>query len=276
MKTFFRENKRYLQYAGALHLALLIIVCLNWQWLPEETGVNLDAPIINAVMMEQTSPASKPVPVKQVQVQPTPEAPKPVEQPKPAPKIEAEKPIVKTEDDPNAIALTKPKVKPKPKKTDQDLLRQLDQEQKELQHQKQQQQQTQLEQQLQQQLAKEESISTNAAKASPAKASAPAANNALSSAEIDKYKAQILAAISQEWIVPPNAADKFCKFLIRLAPGGVVLEVKLLQSSGNEALDRSARAAVFKASPLPVPTENALFDAFRELNLTVHPKDSAT
>jgi colicin import membrane protein len=49
------------------------------------------------------------------------------------------------------------------------------------------------------------------------------------------------------------------------------LDVKISRSSGNDALDRSAMAAVFKASPLPVPTDPTLLASFRELNLILRP-----
>lgn len=90
---------------------------------------------------------------------------------------------------------------------------------------------------------------------------------------VDRYKAQILRAIGQYWVVPGGANKQLsCLYLIQLAPGGVVLNVKLLHSSGNAALDRSARVAIYKASPLPVPKDPALFDNFRQLRLTVSPK----
>lgn len=90
---------------------------------------------------------------------------------------------------------------------------------------------------------------------------------------IDRYKAGILRAIGQQWVVPGGASkDLSSVYLIQLAPGGVVIAVKLLRSSGNTALDRSAKVAILKASPLPVPKDPALFDNFRELRLTVSPK----
>ncbi|WP_423062986.1 cell envelope integrity protein TolA [Candidiatus Paracoxiella cheracis] len=90
---------------------------------------------------------------------------------------------------------------------------------------------------------------------------------------LDQYKAQIIQAIQQQWIVPASASKTLsCVLLIRLAPGGVVLSVQIADGSGNAALDRSARVAVFKASPLPVPKDPAVFERFRELRLTVRPE----
>jgi len=91
--------------------------------------------------------------------------------------------------------------------------------------------------------------------------------------EIDKYKALIIAAISEHWIVPQDVANNiYCQLLVHVAPGGDVLSIDLVKSSGNDVLDRSARTAVLKASPLPVPQDLTLFNNFRLLKLTVRPE----
>ncbi len=91
----------------------------------------------------------------------------------------------------------------------------------------------------------------------------------------DKYKAAIIQAISEQWLVPQNLPKNIlCVLDIRVAPGGVVLDVTVKKSSGNPVLDNSAMAAVKKASPLPVPTDPSLFDAFRTITLTVKPDGS--
>lgn len=91
---------------------------------------------------------------------------------------------------------------------------------------------------------------------------------------VDKYKALILHAISQEWVVPSHVNKRlFCELLIRLAPGGVVLDVQVTRSSGDILLDRSAQAAVFKASPLPVPDDIISFEPFHEFVLKVKPEN---
>ena len=94
---------------------------------------------------------------------------------------------------------------------------------------------------------------------------------------IDQYKGQILQAIQQQWILPDSAnKEQTCVFLIHLGPGGVVISVNLVRSSGDAVLDRSAKVAVFKASPLPVPQDPVVFDQFRELRLTVRPENIAS
>ena len=91
---------------------------------------------------------------------------------------------------------------------------------------------------------------------------------------VDKYKALILQVISQNWIIP-NSIDKHvtAELLIQVAPGGLVLDVQLIKSSGDAALDRSARAAVFKASPLPVPINAKAFESFKQFVLKVKPEN---
>lgn len=95
-----------------------------------------------------------------------------------------------------------------------------------------------------------------------------------SQGEINKYKALILQAISQQWIIPTQANKKlYCELLIRVAPGGMVLDVQITKTSGDPSLDSSARSAVLKASPLPVPADSTAFEAFRQFELKVKPEN---
>ena len=88
---------------------------------------------------------------------------------------------------------------------------------------------------------------------------------------LNKYTGRIIAQISQNWLVPPGVARTLqCTLAIHLAPGGVVLSVNLAKSSGNSVLDSSAIAAVYKASPLPVP-KGGDFSMFRQIQLIVQP-----
>lgn len=105
-------------------------------------------------------------------------------------------------------------------------------------------------------------------------AAADAARRAQMAGVVDKYKAMIINAISRQWIIPENADRTMSsQFRIRLAPTGDVLEVNLTRSSGDSILDRSAQTAIFKASPLPVPTDADSFNLFREITLTVRPEN---
>lgn len=106
-------------------------------------------------------------------------------------------------------------------------------------------------------------------------AAAEAAKAARIAGEVDRYKALIINAIGRQWILPDNADARLSsQFRIRLAPNGAVLEVSLIRSSGDPILDRSAQAAIYKASPLPVPKDSATFDLFRDISLTVRPMNA--
>lgn len=95
--------------------------------------------------------------------------------------------------------------------------------------------------------------------------------------EVNKYKALILQSISEHWVVPTQANRKLtCELMIRVAPGGTVLDVQVTKSSGDVSLDRSAKAAVLKSSPLPVPKEGSAFEPFRQFALKVKPENVLT
>ncbi|TAL64949.1 MAG: cell envelope integrity protein TolA [Legionella sp.] len=113
----------------------------------------------------------------------------------------------------------------------------------------------------------------DAAAAQQAQAARNAENQARMAGEVDKYKALILNAIGRKWILPENADSSLSsQFRIRLAPDGTILEVSLTRGSGDPILDRSAETAIYKAQPLPVPTDAETFNMFRDINLTVRPE----
>ena len=122
---------------------------------------------------------------------------------------------------------------------------------------------------------KEKALLVQKQQAAAQQAIIDAANTARVAGEVDKYKALIINAISQRWILPENADSTLSsQFRIRLAPNGSVLEVSLTRSSGDPILDRSAQSAIYKASPLPVPQDPTTFNMFRDISLTVRPVNS--
>jgi len=130
--------------------------------------------------------------------------------------------------------------------------------------------------QVAKELMQSELAATDEANKSEAK-SVKTASSAQNNGEIDKYKTLIIQAISQQWIIPDDTKkNSEAKLLVTLAPGGMVLNVKIVQSSGDPVLDRSAETAVYKASPLPVPNDGELFNKFRTLNLIVRPEGILT
>ena len=61
---------------------------------------------------------------------------------------------------------------------------------------------------------------------------------------------------------------------VDLVPTGDLVNVTVVESSGNPAFDRSAEQAVRKAGKFEVPKESALFESkFRRFNLLFQPED---
>ena len=88
--------------------------------------------------------------------------------------------------------------------------------------------------------------------------------------EVDRYRAVIQQSIERSWIQPPDSRHLRCTLEVRLIPGGDVVAVRVIQSSGNAGFDRSVENAVYRAAPLPVP-EGTLFESFRTLIFVFDP-----
>ena len=89
--------------------------------------------------------------------------------------------------------------------------------------------------------------------------------------ETDRYLVQIQQKINRSWVRPAGIGEGLsCRLRVRLAPGGTVIAVSVVESSGNGAFDRSATNAVLKADPLPVPG-GGLFEKFRDINFLFDP-----
>jgi len=70
--------------------------------------------------------------------------------------------------------------------------------------------------------------------------------------------------IERRWIKPPTARNGLsCIIQITVLPGGEVDNAHVISSSGDSAFDRSAEAAVLKASPLPWPSDAKVAQVLR-------------
>jgi colicin import membrane protein len=90
--------------------------------------------------------------------------------------------------------------------------------------------------------------------------------------EAARWHAQIVARITRAWIRPPSAQPGVtCIVSVSQVPGGDVTAVQVKSCSINDpALRESVEAAVYRASPLPAPSNPALFE--RNLELTFAPE----
>jgi TolA protein len=79
----------------------------------------------------------------------------------------------------------------------------------------------------------------------------------------------IQSRIRSAWERPPNTIEGLDTVVnLRLEPGGSVEpgSVRVVQSSGDAFFDDSVIAAVYAASPLPVPSGDAFEALFRDFN----------
>ncbi len=86
-----------------------------------------------------------------------------------------------------------------------------------------------------------------------------------------RYIADIQNKVERNWIRPPSAKQGLsCKVAVQQIPGGEVINVAVTQCLGDDVFRRSVETAVYKASPLPRPSDPGLFD--REIVFTFRPK----
>ncbi len=64
-------------------------------------------------------------------------------------------------------------------------------------------------------------------------------------------------------------ASRKCRCASRILPGGDVLDIAIVRSSGNPVYDMAIERAIRSAQPLPVPSNPELFRQFRNLNLNI-------
>jgi len=86
-----------------------------------------------------------------------------------------------------------------------------------------------------------------------------------------QYIADIKDKVARSWIRPASAKQGLsCDVVVNQIPGGEVISVRTTKCIGDEVFRRSVESAVYKASPLPRPSDPALFD--REIVFTFKPE----
>jgi colicin import membrane protein len=95
---------------------------------------------------------------------------------------------------------------------------------------------------------------------------------AISSGKLAEYLAMIGDRVERNWVQPASARPGVeCVVHVTQIPGGEVVNVRVGVCNGDAAVVRSIEAAVFSASPLPLPTDPSLFD--RNLRFTFKPEE---
>ncbi len=97
-------------------------------------------------------------------------------------------------------------------------------------------------------------------------------NAARGSAEMASYLALITGRINRAWIRPSSVrAGLSCVLHVTQVLGGEVTGVQIVSCNGDQAVRESIEAAVYRASPLPTPSNPDLFD--RNLTIRFHPDE---
>jgi len=97
-------------------------------------------------------------------------------------------------------------------------------------------------------------------------------SQAVSAGLLQQYVAQIQAQVQRAWIRPPSArAGLNCVVYVTQVPGGEVTSVRVGDCNGDDIVRQSIEAAVYRASPLPKPSDPALFE--RNLRLEFRPDE---
>jgi colicin import membrane protein len=109
------------------------------------------------------------------------------------------------------------------------------------------------------------------ARAAAAAAAASAEQDRQDQGIIGQFVGRIQGAITREFNTAGLPTGLSCILQIRMIPGGEVVEARIVKSSGNAVFDSRAELAVKRASPLPVPEDQRVFNKMREIRLTFAP-----
>jgi len=87
-----------------------------------------------------------------------------------------------------------------------------------------------------------------------------------------EWLALIRDKVTRAWIRPPSAhVGVNCEVHVTQVPGGVVTKVQIGSCNGDDAVRASIETAVYRASPLPTPSNADIFD--RDITFTFHPNE---
>lgn len=90
-----------------------------------------------------------------------------------------------------------------------------------------------------------------------------------------EYLALIRDQVAQSWRYSAARAEQEVVVRLSLVPTGQVIQVVIVEGSGNAALDRSVEQAVLRASPLPVPKDIQIFERnFRTFTMKFRPENA--
>ena len=246
-----------------IHLLVFGLLVFSWSTDPSLHKAPVIPPHVKATMVETSkqkkAPVSKPKPEQKPAPKPEPKPkpkPKPKPEPKPEPKKPEPKPKPKPKPEPTKKPAPKPEPKPEPKPDPKPVIPDIE------------------EPSLEEMLAEEELEMAKPTEPSPQESQEAASNADQSDVEVASFTDAISAQVGQRWRIPGNYRNRDdikTQVRIQMIPGGEVVNVSVVKSSGYPDFDESVMNAVKLASPLPVP-DGPLFDKqFRSLVIEFDP-----
>lgn len=243
-----------------IHLLVFGLLVFSWSTDPALHKAPVIPPHVKATMVETSkqkkAPVSKPKPEQKPAPKPEPKPkpkPKPKPEPKPEPKLE---PKPKPKPKPEPAKKPAPKPKPEPKPDPKPVIPEIE------------------EPSLEEMLAEEELEMAKPAEPAQQETQDAASNADQSDVEVASFTDAISAQVGQRWRIPGNYRNRDdikTQVRIQMIPGGEVINVSVVKSSGYPDFDESVMNAVKLASPLPVP-DGPLFDKqFRSLVIEFDP-----
>lgn len=236
----------------------LIVFGVSWQSKP--------TPPIEAELWDKLPPVAAKPPPEPPKPEPRPEPPKP-EPPKPEPPKPDVKPEPPKPDPEIALKAEREKREREKRKKDEDKKKDDEAKKKrdELEAAKKKQEDAAKKKRDDDKRKRDEDAARQ--EAERARAAAQDARQKVFNEYVDKIRAKIRSRAN----VPDTVTGKpNVQIQIRILPGGDVLDIRVLKSSGNRAYDTAIERAIRSAQPLPVPDASSeLFPQFRDLILNI-------
>lgn len=89
---------------------------------------------------------------------------------------------------------------------------------------------------------------------------------------LEEHIARVRAKIQGKVVLPPGMqGNPEAHYSVTVLPGGDVLEIRLVRSSGVPPYDQAVERAIRASEPLPVPSQPELFQQMRVLDLKFRP-----
>ena len=255
------DRKVALAFTLFIHLVVFGLLVFSWSTDPTLHKAPVVPPHVKATMVEtskqKTPPVAKPTPEKKPAPKPEPKPkaePKPKPKPKPEPEPEPKpkpKPAPKPAPAPKQDKVPEKKPAPKPEAPKID------------------------EPSIEEMLADEELAMEKEVEAGADENKEQASNADQSDVEVASYTDAISAHVGQRWRIPGNYRNRddiTTRVRIQMIPGGEVINVSVVESSGYPDFDESVMNAVKLSSPLPVPDGPMFNKQFRSLVMEFDPK----